>query len=93
MMCDKKRCENCYYARLAYNEDYIACVAMITNKLDYTSDTEPFYFYERDNIDTGWAYLSCRPNSERFGMMTNGIPCFKRDDCCKHYEEVYNNYD
>lgn len=79
------KCENCRNARKACNGDYVGCVAAIRG--DYTNDDYCFNFYKRSQISTGWVDLRAKPYGKDSGMITNGIPCFKKDDICEHYEE------
>ena len=78
-----KECRNCKYARKAENPEYIGCSAAAgQDEVDY------FKFYERKEISTGWVNLQSYPGiTQGFGIITNGIPCFKPNDSCKHYEE------
>lgn len=81
------RCEFCKYARKAENSEYVGCVAALGAK-ETLSDDFVFDFYGRNQICTGWVHLQVKPNCEdttTFGMITNGIPCFKKEDRCKHY--------
>lgn len=78
-----KECRNCKYARKAENSEYIGCSAAVHQNI-----TDYFSFYKRREISTGWVNLNANPGSDNgFGMITNGIPCFKPDDSCKHFEE------
>lgn len=79
------KCENCKNARKACNKEYVGCIAAIRG--DYTDDNYCFNFYKRNEISTGWVDLRAKPYSKDSGMITNGIPCFKKDDFCEHYEE------
>ena len=77
-----RECRKCRYARKAENPEYVGCSAAVQqDEVDY------FDFYRRREITTGWVNLSAYPNGgDGFGMITNGIPCFKPDDSCRHFE-------
>lgn len=80
-------CKNCRWARKAENEDYVGCAATLaTDKIDYTNDNDLFEFYKRHEVAIGWVDLRAGINSKGSGMITNGIPCFKPDDGCHHFE-------
>lgn len=78
------KCENCTYARKAENQEYVGCVALLPKSI--ANENEWFNFYERELIATGWVDLRAKPNGESSGMITNGVPCFKKDDICSHFE-------
>lgn len=82
------RCENCAEARKAENEEYVGCALLLRmQKLDY--DECWFDFYKREQINTGWVDLGAYPNDEKgSGMVTNGIPCFKKDDICDYWHDI-----
>ena len=81
-------CQYCKWARKAKNKDYVGCAASLaTDKLDYTNNEDLFNFYDRDEIATGWVNLHAYPDgNDWLGMITSGIPCFKRNDSCKHFD-------
>ena len=79
------KCENCFYARKACNGEYVGCVAALSR--DMEDEDWLYIFYERGEISTGWVDLRAKPYGKDSGMITNGIPCFKKDDFCKHYKE------
>lgn len=79
------KCEYCKWARKAENKDYVGCAA--TDKLDYTNNNDLLNFYDRDEIATGWVNLHAYPDgNDWLGIITSGIPCFKRNDSCKHFD-------
>jgi hypothetical protein len=81
-----RSCKNCKYARKAANSEYVGCSAAVRQNI-----TDYFHFYEKQEISTGWVNLNAYPNGgEGFGLITNGIPCFKPDDSCKHFEKRSN---
>ena len=80
-------CLNCRFARHAENEEYVGCAKMLLALGEHYAESNPCCFYDRDLICTGWVNLSKPPDdTSKQGMITNGIPCFKKDDICKHYE-------
>lgn len=80
-------CKNCKWARKAENKDYVGCAATLaTDKIDYTNDDDLFEFYKRSEVATGWVDLRATITGKGSGMITNGIPCFKPDDGCHHFE-------
>jgi hypothetical protein len=80
-------CKNCKWARKAENENYVGCAAtLVTDKIDYTNDDDLFEFYKRKEVAIGWVDLRTGINGKSSGMLTNGIPCFKPDDSCDHFE-------
>lgn len=84
------KCENCINARRAENDEYVGCVALTSKDID--NEDYWYNFYERNEIATGWVDLRAKPNGKSSGMITNGIPCFKKNDICNHYEcdpEIY----
>lgn len=76
------KCKHCKYARKAENSEYVGCAAAVRqDKVDW------FEFYRRREIATGWVNLNSYPDGNGgFGMITNGIPCFKPEDKCSHFE-------
>ena len=75
-------CKNCKWARKAENKEYVGCAAAL--RID---GVNIFDFYNRDEISTGWVNLRCYPDrTDTFGLITNGVPCFKSNDCCEHFE-------
>ena len=78
------KCENCIYARKAENKEYVGCVALLPRTKKDEDDW--FNFYERESIATGWVDLRAKPNGKSSGMITNGIPCFKKNDICNYFE-------
>lgn len=77
-----QKCENCKNARKAENQNYVGCVAALSAK-NSNNESFLFDFYQRDQISIGWVNLTAAPdNSESLDM----IPCFKKEDICKHYE-------
>lgn len=76
-------CLHCKYARKASNTEYVGCVAL--SSLDYENEKYWFTFYDRESICTGWVDLRSYPDGISSGMITNGVPCFKKDDICKHF--------
>lgn len=81
------KCLHCKWARKAENKDYVGCAASLaTDKLDYTNNEDLLNFYDCDEVAVGWVNLHCYPDGTTWlGMITSGIPCFKRDDSCKHF--------
>ena len=81
------KCLHCKWTRKAENKDYIGCAASLaTDKLDYTNNEDLLNFYDRDEVAIGWVNLHYYPDGTTWlGMITSGIPCFKRDDSCKHF--------
>lgn len=82
-------CKNCKYARKAYNENYVGCVAAypeVENKDNYNKFL--VNFYQRIDLAFGWVYLRCAPDKKEdsFGLCATGIPVFKPDDYCDHYK-------
>lgn len=83
------KCKYCKYARKAENSEYIGCAAAVMQDVD-----DYFKFYERGEIATGWVNLNSYPNGNGgFGRITNGIPCFKPEDNCAHFEIREGNMD
>lgn len=82
------KCQYCKWARKAENKAYVGCAASLaTDKLDYTKDEDLLNFYDRDEVATGWVNLHAYPDGTSWlGMITSGIPCFKPNDSCKHFE-------
>lgn len=86
-------CLNCEYARRAENDEYVGCCLLVKLSYDHPArfsyeGDQLFDFYEKDSICTGWVNLGYRPNETgKEGMITNYIPCFKKDDVCKHFKE------
>lgn len=79
------KCRNCINARKAENDEYVGCVALGSKDID--NEDYWFSFYKRNQINTGWVDLRAYPDDEKgSGMITNGIPCFKKDDVCDHYK-------
>ena len=76
------KCKHCKYARKAENSEYVGCAAAVRQ-----DNVDWFEFYRRREIATGWVNLTSYPDGNvDFGMITNGIPCFKPEDRCPHFE-------
>ena len=84
-------CLYCKYARRAENKDYVGCIKMLMVLKDNYADYNPCEFYDRDAVCTGWVNTSKSPFDEaKQGMITNGIPCFRKTDRCKYFEGEEN---
>ena len=82
-------CLTCEYARRAENNEYVGCIKFTesSQKENYTDANFLCEFYGRRSICLGWVNLAKRPEDlAKTGMITNGIPCFKKEDSCKHYK-------
>ena len=88
-------CENCIHARRASNVEYVGCVKFWDEGLTPTQVMERMDIY---SIQTGWAYLTRRPNdtegdgSASSGVIANGVNCFPRDYECKFFEQEGYNF-
>lgn len=81
-MNEKLECQYCKWARKAENKEYVGCAAALSGE-----GVNFFSFYNREQICTGWVNLRCYPGKEdEFGIITNGVPCFKPNDYCGHFE-------
>lgn len=78
------KCENCIYARKAENSEYVGCIALLPRLV--VDENAWFSFYGKESISTGWVDLKAKPNENSSCMITNGIPCFKKNDICKHFK-------
>ena len=91
---DKKeaKCLNCKYARRAENKEYVGCSKIYQatyNKMILDNEDYIFAFYKKKEIALGWVSLNSRPeDTNRSGLLTNGIVCFKKDDICEHWEAM-----
>lgn len=86
------KCLNCKYARRAENKEYIGCSKIYQatyNKEILNNEDYIFDFYQKGEFALGWVALNHRPEStDKSGLITNGIICFKKDDICKYWEAM-----
>lgn len=83
-------CENCRYARLACNTDYVGCAHWFNADFTYNEVMDKLNI---ETLATGWVYLGRYPEQKEApdtavaaNLMTNGVVCFKKNFICKCYE-------
>lgn len=83
-------CGNCKFGRRAENRDYVGCIKAIqsNSRVNHIEPSQLCDFYGKDSISTGWVNLNVYPEetTNGWGMIINFIPCFLKNDKCKHWE-------
>lgn len=88
-----KCCDNCKNARLACNKGYVGCIhCELLLQEGNVQESELLYDLQTETLNTGWVYLSKRPEDSStsvggLNIMTSGVPVFRKDFLCKYYEE------
>lgn len=63
------------------------CGEILNEQISFDEYFSKLDFKNNDEVYEGWAYLGCRPHSEKSGMMSNFSIILTPNNCCENFKE------